>query len=59
VPWLQAFKPPPPLEPIFPRQGPLDTHASRMDRFVEQPLAPTLGGVAMTMILFELIARLR
>src|SRR2546427_301123 len=52
--WEDTFKSEQqPLERIFPRKSPLDTHASRMDRRVEQPLAPTPGGVAMPPMLFE------
>ena len=32
-----------PLELIFPRKGPLDTHPQGMDGGVEEPLAPALG----------------
>jgi len=44
---------PPPLALIFPRNGPLDTHAYRMERGVEQPLAPPLGGVTIPRIRFD------
>src|SRR5439155_19744398 len=54
VPLLDAFKSEQqPLELIFPRKGPLDTHAEHMYRFIEQPLAPTLGGFAIPRILFD------
>jgi hypothetical protein len=54
VPWLDAFKAPQqPLELIFPRTGPLDTHASSMDGFVEEPLASALGALAVAGILRE------
>jgi hypothetical protein len=36
-----------PLELIFPRKGPLDTHPQGMDGGVEQPLAPVLGAQAV------------
>ena len=46
VPLLDAFKAEQqPLELIFPRKGPLDTHPQGMDGGVEQPLAPTLGAL--------------
>ena len=38
---------------VFPGKRPLDTHASRMDRGVEEPLAPTLGALAVTGILCD------
>ena len=38
---------------VFPGKRPLDTHASRMDRGVEEPLAPTLGAPAVTGILCD------
>jgi hypothetical protein len=41
------------LELVFPGKRPLDTHASRMDRGVEEPLAPTLGALAVTGILCD------
>ena len=54
VPLLDAFKSEQQaLELIFPRKGALDTQASRMDHGVEEPLAPTLGALAVTGILFD------
>src|SRR2546427_12666322 len=54
VPLLDAFKSEQqPLELVFPRKRPLDTHAEHMYRFIEQPLAPTLGGFAIPRILFD------
>src|SRR5262245_46273576 len=44
VPLLNTFKSEQqPLEFIFPRKGPLDTHPQGMDGGVEEPLAPGLG----------------
>src|SRR5712691_13167581 len=44
MPLLDAFKAEQhPLELVFPRKGPLNSQASRMDGGVEQPLAPALG----------------
>ena len=44
VPLLDTFKTEQqPLELVFPRKGPFDTHPQRMDGGVEQPLAPALG----------------
>ena len=55
MPLLYTFKSQQqPFERIFPRKGALDAHASRIDRFVEQPLAPTLGGFAITRVLFDI-----
>lgn len=51
---LDAFKPEQqPLELIFPRKGPLDTHSQGMDDGVEQPLAPALGALAVAGVLFN------
>src|SRR6266852_8505059 len=48
VPLLDAFKSEQEsLELVFPRKGPFDTHPQRMDGFVEQPLAPALGRLAV------------
>ena len=45
---LNAFKAEQqPLELVFPRKGPLDTHASRLDHGLEEPLPSTLGGFAI------------
>src|SRR5499426_3287280 len=54
VPLLDAFKAEQqPLELIFPRKGPLDTHPQGMDGGVEQPLAPALGVLAVAGVLFD------
>jgi hypothetical protein len=54
VPLLDAFKAEQqPLACVLPRIGPLDAPASRMDRGVEPPLAPTLGGFTMPRILCD------
>src|SRR5712691_8233596 len=54
VPLLDAFKAEQhPLELVFPRKRPLDPHPQRMDGGVEQPLAPTLGRLAVARILFD------
>src|SRR5215467_10762213 len=54
VPLLDTFKSEQqPLELIFPRKGPLDTHPQGMDDGVEEALAPTLGALAVTGILFD------
>jgi len=54
VPVLDAFKAEQePLELIFPRKGPLDTHPQHMDRFVEEAFASALGRLAVTRILFD------
>src|SRR5437870_8491412 len=54
VPLLDAFKSEQqPLELIFPRKGPLDTHPQGMDGGVEQPLAPALGVLAVAWVLFD------
>src|SRR5215217_2847254 len=51
---LDAFKSEQqPLELIFPRKGPLDTHPQGMDGGVEEPLAPTLGALAVAGVLFD------
>ena len=51
---LDTFKSePPPLAFVCPRQGPLDPHPSRMDHGMEQPLAPTLGALAVARILWD------
>jgi hypothetical protein len=54
VPLLDAFKSQKqPFELIFPRKGPLDTHSQSVDGFVEEPLAPTFGALAVAGILFD------
>ena len=48
VPLLDVFKSEQqPFKLIFPRKGPLDTHAQRMDGFVEEPFASTFGVLAV------------
>ena len=42
-----------PFEFILPGKGPLDLHSQGIDGFVEQPLAPTLGALAVAGILFD------
>jgi hypothetical protein len=39
------------FELIFPGKGPFDTHSQRMNRGVEEPLAPALGTLAVAGIL--------
>jgi hypothetical protein len=52
MPLLEAFKSQQQaLELVFPRKGPLDPQAERMDGGVEAPLAPALGALAVTRIL--------
>jgi hypothetical protein len=52
VPLLAALAPEPQsLAHVLSRTGPLDTPASGMDHGVAQPLAPTLGGCAVTWML--------
>jgi hypothetical protein len=52
VPLLDTFKSEQQtLELVFPRKRSLDTHPQRMDRGVEQPLAPALGALAVAGIL--------
>src|SRR5215468_8694938 len=54
VPLLDTFKAEQkPLELIFPRKGPLDTHPQGMDDGVEEALAPTLGALAVVGVLFD------
>jgi hypothetical protein len=54
VPLLDTFKSEQePLEFVLPRTGPLDPHPSRMDHGMEQPLAPTLGALAVARILWD------
>src|SRR5207249_5879522 len=54
VPLLDAFKSEQqPLEFVLPRKGPLDTHPQGMDGGVEEPLAPTLGALAVAGVLFD------
>jgi hypothetical protein len=54
VPLLNTLKPQEEsLELVFPRKGPLDPHPQCMDGGIEQPLAPTLGALAVTRILFD------
>ena len=51
---LDAFKSEQqPLELVFPRKGPFDSHPLRMDGFIEEPLAAALGGFAIAGILFD------
>ena len=40
-----------PLEFILPRKGPIDTRPQRMDGGIEEPLAPSLGLLAVAGIL--------
>ncbi len=55
VPLLDTFKAQQqPLELIFPRKGPLDTHASRMDSGVEQPLTPAPDTLTVAGILLDI-----
>ena len=42
-----------PLEFIFPRKGPIDTRPQRMDGSIEEPLAPSLGLLAVAGILCD------
>jgi hypothetical protein len=42
-----------PLEFVLPRKRPFYSLASRMNRFIEQPLAPALGTFAMARILLD------
>jgi hypothetical protein len=52
VPLLDTFKTEQqPLEFVLPRKGALDAQASRMNRCVEEPLAPALGALAIAGIL--------
>src|SRR6266851_3314700 len=54
VPLLDAFKSEQEsLELVFPRKGPFDPHPQRMDGFVEQPLAPALGRLAVAGMLLD------
>src|SRR5713226_7319911 len=54
MPLLDAFKAEQhPLELVFPRKGPLNSHPQRMDGGVEQPLAPALGRLAVARILCD------
>src|SRR5438046_1403172 len=54
VPLLDTFKAEQePLEFVFPRKGPLDPHPQCMDHGIEQPLAPTLGALAVARILWN------
>src|SRR5918911_5454154 len=54
VPLLDAFKAEEqPLEFVLPRKGPLDTHSQGMDSGVEQSLPPTLGGLAIAWVFFD------
>ena len=41
------------FELIFPGKGPFDPHPQRMDSGVEEPLAPTLGALAIARILWD------
>src|SRR2546427_507632 len=51
---LDAFKSEQqPLELVFPRKGPFDTHSQGMDGFIEEPLASALGGFAIAGILCD------
>ena len=51
---LDAFKTEQqPLELIFPRKGPLDTHPQGMNRFVEEAFASPLGSLSVARILFD------
>src|SRR5947209_20520674 len=51
---LDAFKSEQqPLELVFPRKGPFDTHPQCMDGCIEEPLASALGGFAIAGILFD------
>ena len=40
-----------PLELIFPRKGPFDTHPQRMDGFIEEAFASALGRLSVARIL--------
>ena len=54
VPLLDTFKSEQePLELIFPRKGPFDTHPQGMDGFIEEPLPSALGRLAVARILFD------
>ena len=54
MPLLYAFKSvQQPLEFVFPRKGPLDTHEYRVYGGVKQPLPPALGVLAVAGILGE------
>jgi hypothetical protein len=43
-----------PLEFVLPRKGPLDALSYGMNRFVEPPLAPELGGLAVAGVLLDI-----
>ena len=42
-----------PLDLLFPRKGPIDTCPQGMNSVVAQPLAPTLGALAVAWIVFD------
>jgi hypothetical protein len=51
VPLLDALKTPyQPLACILPRQSPLHSCSSRLDRFLEQALSPSLRGLALAWV---------
>ena len=55
APLLNALKPQEePLELVFPRKGPLDTHPQRMDGFIEEAFASALQGLTVAGILFDI-----
>src|SRR5437870_5110603 len=54
MPLLDVFKTEQqPLEFVFPRKGPLHTHAQCMNHGIEQALPSTLGGLTIARILFD------
>ncbi len=51
VPLLDTFKSEQePLELIFPRESPFDTHPQCMDSFIEEPLPSTFRGFAIELV---------
>jgi hypothetical protein len=55
MPLLDAFKSEQePLELIFPRKGPLDSHPQHMDGFIEEAFASALWGLTVAGILFDI-----
>src|SRR6266436_8084262 len=42
-----------PLEFVLPRKGSLDTASQCMDSFIEEPLASSLGGLAIARVFFD------
>jgi hypothetical protein len=51
---LHVFKPQQqPLEFVLPRKGPIDTRPQGMNSFIEEPLASSLGPLAVAWVLFD------